>query len=150
MTATENLRELIDQMKAEQVEASVVEALEAGPDDEIVADYAEAPNPDAAIEIVKQITLLRIQKSAIEKAEKQLVAAAKVITGDHRGLRAGTKPLSKLSHSTVTRINSEVVRSTFPPERYPQFYTESEESRFLVETAFKQEVIAENSKELEA
>lgn len=149
MTATDNLRALIDQMKAEQVEASVVEALEATPDDEIVSDYAEAPNPEAAVEIVKQITLLRVQKAAIEKAEKQLVAAAKVITGDHKGLRAGTMPLSKLSHSTVTRLNSEVIRNTFPPEKYPQFYTESEESRFLVDTAFKQQVITENSKELE-
>src|SRR6478736_4517730 len=140
---TEDLRALINQMKAEQANLAVIEALETPVDDEVVLDYAEAPNPDAARQIVEQITLLRIQKAAIDKAEKQLVAAAKVITGEHQGLRVGSTPLSKLSRSTVTRINSDAVRSTFPPEEYPQFYTESAEERLLIDTAFKQTVIAE-------
>lgn len=149
MSAEEELRALIDRMKAEQVDRAVVEALESEPDEIDVKDYVEAPEPKAAEQIVAQIALLRVQKAAIDKAEKQLVAAAKVITGTHEGLRIGHTKLAKITRTQVTRINTEIVRELFPIESYPQLYNVSDEERFLVDTAFKQDVLTANSTEKE-
>lgn len=148
MSATETLRSLIDQMKLEQVEEAKIAALEAV-EDESPGDYIEAPAPDGARELAKQIALVRFQRDALDKAEKQLSSALRILIGDAHGIAANGEPLAKKSVTEVTRINTEVIKELFPPAQYPQYYTKTPQERLLIDTDFKKHVIEENVKEIE-
>lgn len=149
-TSMDEFRSLIDRFKNEAHDAAITDALEQVEEYDESLDLVEAPNPEAGRELMEQIALIRIQRDALDKADKQLSAAAKVLMGDHAGLRAGNEPLGKLSRTEVTRINTEAVRANFPPEQYPQLYSVTHQERLLLDTAFKKQVIADNSKAIES
>lgn len=150
MTDSETLRALIDQLKAEAREEAKTEidALEQIEDAQIPGDYVEALAPDGARTLIAQIALIRFQKDALDKAEKQLVSAAKILVGEHTGIKAYGEPLAKRSVAPVTRVATEVIKAQFPPDAYPQYYTTTEQERLLIDTTFKRHVIEENSGEI--
>lgn len=149
MSTSDDLRRLIDQMKSEETEHAITEALEAPLDEPVEEGVIEAVHPTAVREVFRQLALIKIQKAAIEKVERQLVAAGNAIIGDNRGVKADGERLAKHSTTTVTRINTEVVKELFPPEKYPQLYNTTEETRLLLDVEFKRTVFAEATKEQE-
>lgn len=151
MTATESLRDLIDRMKVEQVEKAQIEALEQIEDDTTAVEgWVEGPDPVGVREVAKQLALIRIQKSAIEKVEQQLSSAMKVLIDGNKGIMVHGERLAKVATSHVVRVNTEAVRSTFPPDQYPQFYDESDQERLLIDVEFKRHVLEEQAKEIES
>lgn len=149
-SATESLRDLIDRMKAEQVEEAKIAALEAIEDEPPIEGYVEAPQPEGVRELVKQLTLVRLQIDALRKGEQQLAAAVNILIGDNKGIAADHEPLAQRSVATVTRINTDVIRGIFPPDQYPQYYVSTEQARLLIDKDFKKHVIEESAKEIEA
>lgn len=151
MSATESLRELIDRMKVEQAEKAQIEALEHIDDETTeVEGFIEAPDARGVREVAKQLALVRIQKSAVEKVEQQLAGALKVLIGQNKGIMAGGEKLAKKAMSHVVRVNTEVVRSMFPPDQFPQLYDESDQERLLIDPEFKRHVLEEQAREIEA
>lgn len=150
MSATDDLRKLIDQMKAEEAEHAIEEALEHVPEEPSEEGVIEVSNPVPVREVFRQLALVKIQIAALQKVEKQLVQAGNAIIGDMRGIKANGERLAKHSTNPVTRINTEVVKEYFPISQYPQYYTTTEETRLLLDPEFKRTVFAEATKEIEA
>lgn len=150
MSASDNLRDLIDQMKSEEMDNAIREALESVPDEAVEEGYIEAPSAEGTREVFKQLALLKLQAAAIEKAIKQLTSAANVMIGEHKGITAGGEKLAKVSRTTVHRVNADLFKETFPFAKYPQFYNVTEESRLLLDVEFKKTVLAESAIEAPA
>lgn len=140
MSASETLRDLINQIKAEATEEAMVVALEAV-DEGTPSDYVEAPAPDGARMLFQQLALVRFQRDALDKAEKQLATAARILIGDAHGIAARGEPLGKKSVTEVTRLNTEVLKGLFPPDQYPQYYVTTPQERLLIDVEFKRHVI---------
>lgn len=149
MSATDNFRDLIDRMKAEAAESAKEEALELVPDEPLEEGVIEAANPVGTREVFRQLALIKIQRAALEKVEKQLVTAANAMIAENRGIAANGELLAKHSTNPVTRVNTEAFKSTFPADKYPQFYTTTEETRLLLDPEFKRVVYAEATKDQE-
>lgn len=150
---SDEIRAVIDKMKAARSSTTAAEIdaeVEAAAPDKKHVGWVEAPHPEGAMEVARQLFLIREQKKTIESVESQLSAALKVMIGNSPGLMAGGVPLAKVTRSRPTRVRADVIKEQLPPEDYPQLYQTSEQTTLYIDPEFKKAVwVEQGQKEVE-
>lgn len=142
----DDLRALIDQYKnqphteVEEYVNSLIDSAKATDD-----GMVDAPNPQAAVYLGEQLTLVKAQITELEKVEAQFSDALKNIAGDGVGIRAGDVVIATIAHITPKpRVNAAMVEELFPFEDYPGLYLDQKpQVRLNLNKDFKASALSE-------
>lgn len=128
-----DIRTMIDKHKSEQVEAVL-----ASVPTEVPGDLMVLPNPQIAADLAAEDYRLGLQEMAIKERRSALRKAMTMLAGDKSGVAGPDgKKVYSVSSFPTTRVNTDVVKENFPPEKYPAMWKVSEESRVTVTPEFK-------------
>jgi 16S rRNA A1518/A1519 N6-dimethyltransferase RsmA/KsgA/DIM1 with predicted DNA glycosylase/AP lyase activity len=119
---------------------AVVDA--AAPEDK--RDIVEVDSGPGAEVMARELAALKAQRVEIERREKLLTTALKLMAGEHDGVRHGDLVLYTLSRSAPLRVNSDAIKEQFPFEEYPTLYhAPTEQVMLTIEKGIKSSVFVE-------